>query len=77
MAVYNDLEYILKYLFFLVFNLYHGTKMFKSKVPDIFGKNIQFLCILRSQFCIQATVRNNEQIFRKTWHSPNLILLQL
>ena len=41
MAVYNDLKNILKYFFFKVFNLYHETKMFKSKVPDIFGKNIQ------------------------------------
>ena len=25
-----------------LFNLYHEFKMFKSKVPNIFGKNIQF-----------------------------------
>ena len=44
--------------------------MFKSKVPDIFGKNIQFLCILRSQFCLQY----KKQIFSKTWQSLNFNL---
>ena len=40
MAIRNDLKiYKIKYIFFKVFNLYHGIKMFKSKVPDIFGKN--------------------------------------
>ena len=73
MAICNDLKNILKYLFFLRPNLYHGIKMFKSQVPDIFGKNIHFLCILRSQFCLQYKTINRN--FFK--HGTHLILILL
>ena len=43
--------------------------MFKSKVPDIFGKHIQFF--VHSALSILPTVQNNKQIFSKTWHSLN------
>ena len=41
--------------------------MFKTKGPDIFGKNNHFLCILR-QFCLQY---KTIQRFCKTWLALN------
>ena len=59
----KDLKNILKCLFFLLRSLIYiiELKMFKSKVPDIFAKNNQFLCILRGQFCLHM-VQNNPEI---------------
>ena len=44
--------------------------MFKSMVPDIFGKNILFF--VHSVKSDLPTVQNNKQIFCKTWHSLNI-----
>ena len=57
MTIWNDLKNILNICFFLCLNLYHGIKIFKSKVPDIF------------EFCLQY---KTIQRFSKTWHSLNI-----
>ena len=49
---------------------YHGIKMFKEKVPDLyFAKISNFLCILCSKLCLlYKTIQRN----CKTWHLPYL-----
>ena len=46
--------------------------MLKSKVPDIFGKNIQLF--VHSAQSVLPTVHNNKQIFVKHGHSLSFIM---
>ena len=43
--------------------------MFKSKVPGIFDKNILFF--VHFAWLVLPTVKNDKQIFCKTWQSLN------
>ena len=47
--------------------------MFKPKVPEIFGKNINFF--VHSAYSAMPSVQNNPEnsiLFSKTWHLLNL-----
>ena len=51
------------------FNLHYGIKMFKSKVPAIFGKNNKFF--VHSAYVCSVYSTKLSRNFCKTWHALN------
>ena len=73
MAICNDLKNILKCLFFLGLKFMYIMELkclnFKSKVPDIFGKN-NLLFVHSVQSVLQLQYKKIQR-FVKTWHALN------
>ena len=67
MPICKDLKIHLIIHYAWVFYLTHGIKMFKSKVPDIFGDNIQFFVhSMHNQFFLQYNTINRYFVKHET-----------